>query len=181
MEKWTSTVHEQEVDVYLPKFTMTSEFSLKNVLQAMGMTAAFDSQADFSGMNGKKDLYLSAVVHKAFVDVNEEGTEAAAATGVIVETASRPSHTNLSCRSPFRVSDSRRQDGKHPIHGTTGKSTEGIGMIIRAKSIAIHLPWMYSRLCTARNVDTNKGQESHGYWTNETKHCWRSAVYSLAV
>jgi serpin B len=88
LEKWTSAVREQEVDVYLPKFTMTSEFSLKDVLQAMGMTAAFDAQADFSGMNGKKDLYLSAVVHKAFVDVNEEGTEAAAATGVVVATKS---------------------------------------------------------------------------------------------
>ena len=84
LEKWTLALREQKVDVYLPKFTTTSEFSLKNVLQAMGMTAAFDSQADFSGMNGKKDLYLSAVVHKAFVDVNEEGTEAAAATGVVV-------------------------------------------------------------------------------------------------
>jgi serpin B len=83
LEKWTSAVHEQEVDVDLPKFTMASEFSLKDVLQAMGMSAAFGSQADFSGMNGKKDLYLSAVVHKAFVDVNEEGTEAAAATGVV--------------------------------------------------------------------------------------------------
>ncbi len=87
LEKWTSAVREQEVDVYLPKFTLTSEFSLKEVLAAMGMTAAFGSQADFSGMNAKKDLYLSAVVHKAFVDVNEEGTEAAAATGVAVEAA----------------------------------------------------------------------------------------------
>jgi serine protease inhibitor len=84
LDKWTSTLREQEVDVYLPKFTMTSAFSLKDVLQAMGMTAAFNSQnADFSGMDGKKDLYLSAVLHQAFVDVNEEGTKAAAATGVI--------------------------------------------------------------------------------------------------
>jgi serpin B len=86
LEKWTSAVREQEVDVYLPKFTLTSEFSLKDVLQKMGMSAAFNSQqADFSLMDGKKDLYLSAVVHKAFVDVNEEGTEAAAATGVVAD------------------------------------------------------------------------------------------------
>jgi serpin B len=83
--KWLSAPRKQKVDVYLPKFTMTSQFSLNGVLQAMGMTAAFDSDtADFSGMTGKKGLYLTAVIHKAFVDVNEEGTEAAAATGVVV-------------------------------------------------------------------------------------------------
>ena len=50
------------------------------VLQAMGMTDAFSRQADFSGMTGQRDLFISAVVHQAYVDVNEEGTEATAAT-----------------------------------------------------------------------------------------------------
>ena len=82
-------LQEREVDVYLPKFTMTSEFSLGEVLQSMGMTDAFGN-ADFSGMNGGRDLFISAVVHKAFVDVNEEGTEAAAATGVVMGITSVP-------------------------------------------------------------------------------------------
>lgn len=83
--KWSSALRKQNVDVYLPKFTMSSQFSLNSVLQSMGMTAAFDAdQADFSGMIGRQELYLTAVVHKAFVDVNEEGTEAAAATGAVV-------------------------------------------------------------------------------------------------
>lgn len=101
LDKWTATLHEQEVGVHLPKFTMSSEFSLNDVLQAMGMTAAFAQTADFSGMNGKKDLHLSAVVHKAFVDVNEEGTEAAAATAVTVETKSDRTTTTFRADRPF--------------------------------------------------------------------------------
>ena len=77
--------------VYLPKFTTTSQFEMSSTLQAMGMKSAFDANAaDFSGMTGGKDLFISAVIHKAFVDVNEEGTEAAAATGVIMETTAMP-------------------------------------------------------------------------------------------
>jgi len=75
---------ETEVSVYLPKFRLTSEFSLKDVLKSMGMADVFSTAADFSGMTGKKDLFISEVIHKAFVDVNEEGTEAAAATAVIM-------------------------------------------------------------------------------------------------
>ncbi len=85
LDKWLASLRKQEVDVFLPKFTLTSQFNLNDVLQALGMTSAFDpDQADFSGMIGKKELFISAVVHKAFVDVNEQGTEAAAATGVVV-------------------------------------------------------------------------------------------------
>jgi len=79
----------KKVRVFLPRFKMTSQFSLAETLQAMGMKDAFaPGAADFSGMNGKKDLFVSAVVHKAFVDVNEEGTEAAAATGVAISVTS---------------------------------------------------------------------------------------------
>jgi serpin B len=82
---WLGKLRRQEVLVYLPRFKTTSEFSLADVLKAIGMKDAFvPDVADFSGMNGKRDLFISAVVHKAFVDVNEEGTEAAAATAVVV-------------------------------------------------------------------------------------------------
>lgn len=75
----------------LPKFKTTSEFSLEDVLVAMGMTDAFDDRkADFSGMASGAKLAIGAVVHKAFVDVHEKGTEAAAATAVTIGLASAP-------------------------------------------------------------------------------------------
>ncbi|MBI4833713.1 MAG: serpin family protein [Planctomycetes bacterium] len=79
-----------KVHVSLPKFKTTCEFELSDPLKEMGMSDAFSMTADFSGLNGKKDLYISNVIHKAFVEVNEEGTEAAAATAVIIETKSMP-------------------------------------------------------------------------------------------
>jgi serpin B len=92
MKKWTASVkHEEEVKVYLPKFKTTSQFEMSSTLRAMGMETAFDANtADFSGMTGGKDLFVSAVIHKAFVDVNEEGTEAAAATGVVMAPTAAP-------------------------------------------------------------------------------------------
>ncbi len=83
LEGTCAGLRRREVRVALPRFKTTAEFSLGDTLVAMGMTDAFSpGKADFSGMTGAKDLFISAVVHKAFVDVNEEGTEAAAATAV---------------------------------------------------------------------------------------------------
>ncbi len=83
LENWTARLSAREVEVYLPKFHMETEFELNAALQAMGMTNAFQAgTADFSGMSTQEDLHISAAIHKAFVDVNEKGTEAAAATGI---------------------------------------------------------------------------------------------------
>ncbi len=79
------------VDTKLPKFKITAKFELKPVLSKMGMPIAFiKGKANFTGMASGENLYISEVVHKAFVDVNEEGTEAAAATGVIAKATSAP-------------------------------------------------------------------------------------------
>ncbi|NOR17549.1 serpin family protein, partial [candidate division WOR-3 bacterium] len=83
--EWMNALAWRQVTVFFPKFTMTCEFQLKSALADMGMPIAFTGEADFSGMTGEKDLFISEVVHKAFVDVSEEGTEAAAATGVMME------------------------------------------------------------------------------------------------
>lgn len=82
LNSWLGQLSDDEVDIYLPKFQMTSKFDLVRVLGSMGMPIAFSRQADFSGIATQERLYISKVVHKAFVDVNEEGTEAAAATEV---------------------------------------------------------------------------------------------------
>jgi len=88
LAKWLDNLREQEVFVSIPKFKMTSKFSLQTVLAQMGMAQAFTGAADFSGMTGRRDLFISAVIHQAYVDVNEEGTEAAAATGVVMRLTS---------------------------------------------------------------------------------------------
>lgn len=91
LSQWLDSAHKREVIVSLPRFKMTSKFELARVLQAMGMTDAFLRGADFSGMTGTRELFISAVIHEAYVDVNEEGTEAAAATGVVMRlTAALP-------------------------------------------------------------------------------------------
>ena len=87
---WMDLLREREILVFLPKYKMSSQFSLGQTLASMGMSDAFTGKADFSGMTGNKDLYISAVIHKAFVDVNEEGTEAAAATAVAMGFLSMP-------------------------------------------------------------------------------------------
>jgi serpin B len=91
LNKLLGALKPTDVDVSLPRFKVTAEFQLKDALSSMGMTDAFrDGVADLSGMDGRKKLFISRIVHKAFVDVNEEGTEAAAATGVVVKAISAP-------------------------------------------------------------------------------------------
>src|SRR5512140_444237 len=90
LDEWRHDLRTTEAMVFLPRFTMTSEFSLNGVLADLGMPDAFTDRADFSGMDGRRDLLIQAALHKAFVNVNEEGTEAAAATGISVGVTSMP-------------------------------------------------------------------------------------------
>ncbi|XP_036934238.1 leukocyte elastase inhibitor-like [Acanthopagrus latus] len=84
--EWTNPamMTNDEVEVSLPRFKMEEKYDLNDVLISMGMKDAFNvGMSDFSGMSPANDLFLSKVVHKAFVEVNERGTEAAAATGIV--------------------------------------------------------------------------------------------------
>lgn len=83
---WQKDVEKQRVKVYLPKFKFETKYMMADDLKEMGMPMAFSELADFSGMlsNTNEKLQIDAVIHQAFVDVNEEGTEAAAATAVTI-------------------------------------------------------------------------------------------------
>ena len=80
---WVANLAAQEVIVNVPRFEMTLAMSMKDTLSRMGMSRAFSEHADFSGIDdGRERLRIGDVIHKAFVEVSEEGTEAAAATAV---------------------------------------------------------------------------------------------------
>ncbi|MBF0569788.1 MAG: serpin family protein [Candidatus Omnitrophica bacterium] len=82
---WQVKMAPEKVSVSLPSFEFGEGSELSDDLKALGMASAFGQGADFSGMTGKPDLYIGAVYHKAWIKVNEEGTEAAAATAVTME------------------------------------------------------------------------------------------------
>jgi serine protease inhibitor len=90
LDRWTAGLRPEEVQVSLPRFEITFGVLLDAALQSLGMADAFSERADFSGMDGARRLYIGAVLHKAFVKVNEEGTEAAAATVVMTLGAGLP-------------------------------------------------------------------------------------------
>ena len=84
LDHYISLMTESDVRIALPKFKFDATYKLKPTLSKMGMPLAFSNAADFTGMSRKKDLRIDEVFHKAFVEVSEEGTEAAAATAVVI-------------------------------------------------------------------------------------------------
>ena len=95
LDDCSQQLHPQKIKVFLPKFKINTGFELSDTLSSMGMPDAFSDKADFSGIDGKKQLSLTSVIHQAFVDVNEEGTEAAAATAVFATTRGMPPPTPI--------------------------------------------------------------------------------------
>jgi len=85
LKKWTAALKPMLVRMYLPKFKMNLRLDLGQTLSAMGMPDAFESQADFSGISESDDLRIAAIFHQAFLEVTEEGTQAAGSTGVVME------------------------------------------------------------------------------------------------
>jgi serine protease inhibitor len=102
-ENWTSTLdqlHQREILLYLPRFKVENKFTLNNGLQAMGMKLAFTENADFSKISDIK-LFISKVIHKTYVAVDEEGTEAAAVTAFEFTSTSIPTYPIVDINKPF--------------------------------------------------------------------------------
>ncbi|MFC1951064.1 serpin family protein [Chloroflexota bacterium] len=99
--EWTGNLSEEEVALYLPRFALEYEIKLNDVLKAMGMEVAFSGAADFTKINSSGGLYIEEVKHKTFVEVNEEGTEAAAVTSVEIRLSSVPDYTEMIVNRPF--------------------------------------------------------------------------------
>jgi serpin B len=95
------SLENREVSLTMPKFEFDSSFSLREALSALGMPIAFSRGADFSGMTGNRDLFIADVVHKAFVSVDETGTEAAAASAVVMELTAMPETVEVTINRPF--------------------------------------------------------------------------------
>ncbi len=109
----TSNLAAKEIDLALPRFSFTKEASMGDLLRSLGMADAFDpTVADFSGIDGNRDLYISNVFHQAFIAVDEQGTEAAAATAIGLGATSIPvADVSVTVDHPFVFFIRERQTG----------------------------------------------------------------------
>lgn len=99
LNAWLALLNDTEMDLYMPRFKVEDKWELKEVLSAMGMGVAFTGAADFSKINADRDIFISEVLHRTFIEVNEAGTEAAAVTVVdFRETSIKPA---MNLNRPF--------------------------------------------------------------------------------
>ena len=118
-EDYTSLIddmYKTRADIYLPKFKFEASYGLNDYLIDLGMIDSFTYSADFSGIDGRPDLYISSVLHKAFINVSEEGTEAAAATAVIMDLKAPgpgelPERITFDCNHPFLFTIHHKERG----------------------------------------------------------------------
>jgi len=127
-EKWQKAfVHTNSVDIRLPKYKIEFEIMLNDILKSMGMQQAFTTSADFSGINPARDLYISMVKHKTFVEVDEEGTEAAAVTIIGFTNTSvnpvGPQWIPFYCTRPFLFAITEKETGAILFMGKVGDPT----------------------------------------------------------
>jgi serpin B len=105
-------LREEYVRLTMPRFDFETDLALTKLLKAMGMTAPFDSgTADFSGITGKRELYISEALHRANITVDEKGTEAAAATALLMPESGRPEPTQMTADRPFIFAIAERETG----------------------------------------------------------------------
>jgi serpin B len=115
--EYRSGIKKQDVIIALPKFSFTADYTLSNVLKGMGITDAFSGVADFSGM--APSLFISEVIHKSFIEVNEKGSEAAAVTAVIIVETSKVNNEKIfRADRPFMFLISDKETGSVLFMGT---------------------------------------------------------------
>ncbi|KAK6478680.1 neuroserpin-like [Huso huso] len=101
IEEWASAVKKQKVEVYLPRFKIEQKIDLKESLQDLGVKKMFTKEADLSAMTDGKDLFIGKAVQKAYLEVTEEGAEAAAASGMIALTRTLILYPQVMADHPF--------------------------------------------------------------------------------
>ena len=102
LNEYRARMREEKLDeICLPKFELETKYFMQETLSALGMPTAFSGAADFSGMTGRRDLFISEVIHQAYIKVDEKGTEAAAATAVIMELTAVPETKVFRADHPF--------------------------------------------------------------------------------
>ncbi|XP_050810444.1 serpin A3-1-like [Gopherus flavomarginatus] len=100
--KWEKLLQKRTINLYIPKFSISGSYDVKLLFEKMGITDVFSSHADLSGIAGTSDLHVSQAIHKAVLNVHENGTEAAGATAIVVTKLLRPS-TTIKFNRPFVV------------------------------------------------------------------------------
>jgi serpin B len=125
LQEWRSKMNPETVYVYMPKYTFETSYSLVDYLKDMGMSLPFIwPGADFSGMDGTKNLYIDKVLHKAYIDVYEEGTEAAAATALVMTFGSAlPHFVEFRADHPFIFIIQERETGNILFMGRVNDPT----------------------------------------------------------
>lgn len=102
LSDWRNDFYELEINVQIPQFKFEKKYTLNDLLKEMGITDAFlPGIADFSGMDGTEYLYIGTAIHQSYIEVNEEGTEAAAATAIIMEATAIPDYKEFIADHPF--------------------------------------------------------------------------------
>ena len=126
LEEYKSQMNETKLaHIILPKFKFETEYLLNDVLSSMGMPTAFDQVlADFSGMGEMTNLVISKIIHKAYIDVNEKGTEAAAATAVIMQVRAAFGGENFEADHPFIFIIQEKETGEILFMGRVADPTQ---------------------------------------------------------
>ncbi len=112
LSNWKNDFYEIEINVQIPKFKFEKKYILNDLLREMGIIDAFiPGIADFSGMDGTRYLFIGTALHQSFVEVNEEGTEAAAATAIIMEATAIPEYKEFIADHPFMFLIQHKETG----------------------------------------------------------------------